>query len=98
MTSLLFSVLSRVPSSGATKAPPGCSSYLRRRLYHAYKPKEQTLYADAVSKLSNRDLTLFQYEAPAKILKQNALALVLFPVWTQMAWFSFGLRDRSAIH
>merc|ERR1712038_1407194 len=47
-----------------------------------------------LSKLSNKDMILFHYEAPRTIFWQNLAALLLFPVWMQIAYFSFGLKDR----
>ena len=36
----------------------------------------------------------FNYEAPRTIFWQNLVALALFPVWMQIAFFSFGLSEK----
>jgi len=59
-----------------------------------YKPKDRQQFADALNKLSSKDMILFHYEAPRAIFWQNLVALALFPVWMQIAYFSFGLREK----
>jgi len=59
-----------------------------------YKPKDRQQFADALNRLSSKDMILFNYEAPRTIFWQNLVALALFPVYMQMAYFSFGLGKR----
>jgi len=59
-----------------------------------YKPKDKQQFADALTKLSSKDMILFHYEAPRTIFWQNLLAMALLPVWVQIAVFSFGLSDK----
>ncbi len=66
---------------------------LRRRSSY-YKPREQSLYADAVEKLSTRDVTLFRYENPGFITRRNLVAVLFVPIFGQMAHLAFTLKSR----
>ena len=68
------------------------------RNYHQYKPKDKShLYEVSESIQQNsKDHLLFRYEAPSRIMRFNALAITMFPMWTYLSYFCYNLDNYLA--
>jgi hypothetical protein len=67
-----------------------------RRFYHQYKPKERTILpieTPLAEHFASRDVLLFRYEDPYKILRRNCIAGGMLPLWSYLAYTAWSLKS-----
>ena len=65
------------------------------RFYHHYKPKDRVFAPDSSvsEQYAIKDILLFRYEAPKKILKINAGAVALLSMFSYMSYSAWQLKN-----
>ncbi len=80
--------------------PPNLASAKEtlKRWYHQYKPKERTLMPETPlsEHFAAKDILLFRYEDPRKIIKQNLVAGTMLPLWTWLSYTCYNLKSDFA--
>lgn len=68
------------------------------RKYHQFKPKDKVQVYDAPLphdlQAHGKDILLFRYENPMKVLRFSVIALTQFPIWSWLSYFTLDLRSR----
>lgn len=66
------------------------------RKYHQFKPKDKIQAFDAPLphdiQAQSKDILLFRYENPNKIFRNNIVALMIFPCYAWLSYFTYELR------
>merc|ERR1711997_1103857 len=63
---------------------------------HQFKPKDKSIAFDAPLphdiQAQSKDILLFRYENPNKIFRNNIVALMIFPCYSWLSYFTYELR------